>query len=111
VIDLDATGPDSFRKEGEAPAAMPGEMDAVCDRRAVVRGFLIVSLIAALFLGYAIFMYVAIGDKGPPDWDFGSVEDTPGQSVYSTGQPGPTEPQHVAQEPSRAGTRTGKGGQ
>ena len=24
------------------------------------------------------------GDKGPPPWDFGVVEDVPGQSPYST---------------------------
>jgi hypothetical protein len=104
VTDFDATGPDSIRKEA-------GEESAGRDRRAVARGFLIVSLIAALFLGYGIFMYFAIGDKGNPDWDFGSIEDTPGQSVYSTGEPRAVEPQHVAQEPSGAGRRTGKDGQ
>ena len=101
MTDNDATGPGRLGKEGEA-AGMTGEMDTVRDRRAVVRGFLIVSLIAALFLGYGVFMYFAIGDKGPPDWDFGSIEDTPAQSIYSTGQPGPTWPQHVDQKPSGA---------
>jgi hypothetical protein len=109
VIDFDATGNSSFRKEeGEASPAMPREMDVIRDRRAVGRGFLIVSLIAALFLGYGIFTYFAIGDKGNPDWDFGSVEDTPGQSVYSTGEPGATEPQHVSRKPSGAAFPAGK---
>ena len=103
MIDEKKTGPGSFwKEEGEASAAMPEEMDAIRDRRAVGRGFLIVSLIAALFLGYGIFMYFAIGDKGNPDWDFGSIEDTPAQSVYSTGEPGATEPQHVSRKPSGA---------
>lgn len=108
MTDFDATAPDSFGKEGEASAGDSKETNANGHRRAVVRGFLIVSLIAALFLGYGIFMYFAIGDKGPPDWDFGSIEqDTPGQSVYSTGQPGPTEAQHVAGKPE---SPTGKDG-
>ncbi len=106
MIDFDATGPGpSGQKEERQTSA--GEMDAIRDRRAVVRGFLIVSLIAALFLGYGIFMYFAIGDKGNPDWDFGSIEDTPGQSVYSTAPPGATEPQHVSGKPSGAETPKG----
>ena len=82
-------------------------MDALRDRRAVMAGFLIVSLIAALFLGYGIFMYFAIGDRGNPDWDFGSIEDTPAESVYSTASPGAAEPQHVNGKPSGAETPKG----
>ena len=101
MTDFDATGPDSIRKDA-------GEESAGRDRRAVARGFLIVSLIAALFLGYGIFMYFAVGDKGNPDWDFGSIEDTPSQSVYSTGAAGATEPQHVSRKPSGANSPAGK---
>ena len=108
MIDFDATGSgQSGQEERQAPPGGPGETDAARDRRAVMRGFLIVSLIAALFLGYGVFMYFAIGDKGPPDWDFGSIEDTPAQSPYSTAPPGATEPQHVNGKPSGAETPKG----
>ncbi len=112
MIDFDATGSGQSgqKEERQALPGMPGERDAIRDRRAVMRGFLIVSLIAALFLGYGIFMYFAIGDKGNPDWDFGSIEDTPGQSVYSTAPPGPMEPQHVNGMPSGAEAPKGADG-
>jgi hypothetical protein len=108
----ETTGSGSFRKEeGQAPEGMAEQMNAIRDRRAVARGFLIVALVAALFLGYGIFMYLTIGDKGPPDWDFGAVVDTPAESVYSTGLPGATEPQHVNRMPSGAGAREGSDSQ
>jgi hypothetical protein len=109
VIDEEKSGSGSSGQEEErrAAARMPEEMEAIRDRRGVVAGFLVVSLIAALFLGYGVFMYFAIGDKGPPDWDFGSIEDTPAQSPYSTAPPGATEPQHVNGKPSGAETPKG----
>ena len=60
--------------------------------------------IAALFFIWGILIFFFVGDKGPPDWDFGVIEDVPGQSAYSTARPGPplagegerkVEPQHV----------------
>jgi hypothetical protein len=39
------------------------------------------------FLAYSAFAYFAIGDKGPPDWDFGTVQDGPGQSPYAIREP------------------------
>ncbi len=109
MIEFDAKESGSVGKEeGEASAGMPGKMEAV-DRRAMRRGFLIVSLIAALFLGYGIFMYFAIGDRGDPDWDFGGVEETPAQSIYSTAPPAAPQPQHVDRMPSGAGPPKGLG--
>ena len=72
-----------------------------------VRGWLYVSGLALFFLLYGLFMFYMIGDKGPPGWDFGRVEDIPGESVYSTNQPitgrmSAPEPQHVSRRPSRA---------
>jgi hypothetical protein len=63
--------------------------------------------LALAFLLYGLLMFVIIGDKGPPDWDFNAVEDIPGKSVYSTSpEPGdaPTvpDPQHVADKPALA---------
>ena len=68
------------------------------------KGWLIVCTLAILFLIYGVFMYFVVGDKGPPDWNFGNVEDIPGQSVYSThpavrGAACTPEPQHVSQKP------------
>ena len=70
-----------------------------------------VSGLSLAFLLYGLVMFLVVGDKGPPGWDFGVVEDTPGKSVYSTihQQPadakGPEE-QHVAGKPSQADTPT-----
>jgi hypothetical protein len=62
-----------------------------------LRGWLIVVGVALLFLVWGLFIYFAIGDKGPPPWDFNVVKDIPGQSPVSTepkGAAGPF-PQHV----------------
>jgi hypothetical protein len=72
----------------------------------VIRGWLVVSGVALLFVAYGLLLYFAIGDKGPPDWDFGSVEDVPGASVYSTypygGPVSAPDRQHVSQRPPKA---------
>jgi hypothetical protein len=70
-----------------------------------VKLWIIVCAISLAFLVYGLMMFRYIGDKGPPDWDFGVIEDTPGKSGYSTisGQTGssmPPEQQHVAGRPS-----------
>ncbi len=72
-----------------------------------LKGWLYVCALAFMFLVYGLFMFYMIGDKGPPGWDFGTVEDTPGESVYSTNEPitGGTaapDPQHISQKPSQA---------
>ena len=77
------------------------------------KGWLIVCTLALLFLIYGVFMYFVVGDKGPPDWNFGNVEDIPGQSVYSThpgvgGTASAPEPQHVSQKPPLAETAVPK---
>jgi hypothetical protein len=70
--------------------------------------------LAAWLLLYGIFVFMAVGDKGPPDWDFGVIPDTPGQSVYSTspepgGDSGQPEAQHVAGKPSQVPSTMGGG--
>lgn len=42
--------------------------------------------IAALFLLWGLLIFFMVGNKGQPPWDFGVVEDIPGQSPYSTEQ-------------------------
>jgi hypothetical protein len=77
------------------------------DQGPSLKGWLYVCGLALFFLIYGLFMFYMIGDKGPPGWDFGTAEDIPGESVYSTNQPitGGTaapEPQHVSQKPPQA---------
>lgn len=72
-----------------------------------IKSWIYVCGLAVFFLIYGLFMFYMIGDKGPPGWDFGTVEDIPGESVYSTNEPitGGTaapEPQHVSQKPPQA---------
>ncbi len=45
---------------------------------------IIVMAIAVLFFIWGLFIFFAVGDKGPPVWDFSVVEDIPGESPYST---------------------------
>jgi hypothetical protein len=62
-----------------------------------LRSWLVPILIAVVFLCWGLIVYLAVGDKGPPPWDFGAVQDIPGQSPFSTEPkdgPGPV-PQHV----------------
>ena len=40
--------------------------------------------IAVLFLVWGLLIFFMVGNKGQPPWDFGVVEDIPGQSPYST---------------------------
>ena len=72
-----------------------------------IKTWSIIGAIAAGFLAWGLLIYVVIGDKGPPDWDFSVIPDIPGQSAYFTYSPtrpnglvpGPepasVEPQHV----------------
>jgi hypothetical protein len=53
-------------------------------RRMIFRGWFIVCGIAVAFVLYGLFAFFVIGDREPADWDFGEIEDTPGQSVHST---------------------------
>ncbi len=46
------------------------------------------------FLAYSGVTYFAIGDKGPPDWNFGVIRDVPAESPYAVYGTLP-HPQHV----------------
>ncbi len=82
--------------------------------RLVIQGWLFVCGLAVAFLIYGLIMFSYVGDKGPPDWDFGTVEDIPGESIYSTNPAvrGPAaipEPQHVFEKPPLAETDVTRG--
>jgi len=46
--------------------------------------WMIILAMAIFFVVWGIFAYLVIGEKGPHPWDFGVVEDIPGESAYST---------------------------
>ncbi|OPY67399.1 MAG: hypothetical protein A4E57_02336 [Syntrophorhabdaceae bacterium PtaU1.Bin034] len=84
----------------EMPSAGKGR-----ERKGSLILWLLVCGVSLAFAIYGLIIFLVIGDKGVPAWDFGVVEDTPGKSEYSTfsgnGMAVPEE-QHVAGRPSRA---------
>jgi hypothetical protein len=48
------------------------------------RGWLVVFALAVGFFLWGIFIYAFVGVKWPPAWNFGTVPDVPGLSIYST---------------------------
>ena len=54
------------------------------EKKATLRSWMIVIAMTFLFLLWGLFIFFAVGDKGSPPWNFGVVEDVPGQSPYST---------------------------
>ena len=49
-----------------------------------LKNWLVPIAIAVLFLVWGLVIFFMVGNKGQPPWDFGAVEDIPGQSPYST---------------------------
>jgi len=49
-----------------------------------IKDWLVPIAIAVLFLVWGLLIFFMVGNKGQPPWDFGVVEDIPGQSPYST---------------------------
>ncbi len=49
-----------------------------------IKTWLIVLLMVIGILGYGIVVYVTIGDRGPPGWNYGAIPDVPGESPFST---------------------------
>jgi len=54
------------------------------EKKATLRSWMIIIAMVFVFLLWGLFIFFAVGDKGPPPWNFGVVEDVPGQSPYST---------------------------
>lgn len=82
-------------------------------KKAEIRTLVFIFALAASFLVWGFLLFHTIGDKGPPPWDFGVVQDIPGQSSYSThpprqGKGTEPEPQHVSRKPSKALTEVQK---
>jgi hypothetical protein len=80
------------------------------DRGSTVKSLMIVVAIALLFLVWGLILYVVVGDKGSPGWDFGVVEDVPGESAYSTSREmRRVTPQHVMGRERESGATPGEG--
>jgi hypothetical protein len=74
------------------------------EKTSALRSWIIIWVLAILFVSWGLFIFLAVGDKGPPSWDFGVVRDIPGESAYSTqrtleGKGSAPQPQHVSQKP------------
>ena len=76
-----------------------------------IKSLIIVIVIAISFLAWGLFIFFSVGDKGSPPWDFGIVQDIPGESAFSTHPPKAPEPepQHVSQKPAKVETEMQKG--
>ncbi len=76
---------------------------------------MIIIAMALLFSLWGIFIFFAVGEKGPVSWNFGVIKDTPGESPYATYQPGQVssssapEKQHVSGKPAEVMTDQKKG--
>jgi hypothetical protein len=83
------------------------EMPIPSDNKTGIRSWVIIFVLAVLFVAWGLFIFFTVGDKGPPSWNFGVVRDIPGESPYSTHSPSrgkeiDPESQHISQNPSKA---------
>jgi len=63
-----------------------GTLTSDQEKKTVLKSWVIVVAMALLFILWGLFIFFTVGDKGPPPWNFGVVEDIPGQSPYSIGK-------------------------
>jgi hypothetical protein len=89
------------------------EMPIPSDNKTGIRSWVIIFVLAVLFVAWGLFIFFTVGDKGPPSWNFGVVRDIPGESPYSTqqmgkGGRGAPEPQHIFEKPSQVEGRMNK---
>jgi hypothetical protein len=61
-----------------------GSSDREAEIRETLRSLGIVVGMALLFFIWGLAIFFTVGDKGSPSWDFGTVQDIPGESPYST---------------------------
>lgn len=48
------------------------------------KSFFIVILITLAVLAWGGVIYFLVGDRGQPDWEYGTISDVPGKSPFST---------------------------
>jgi hypothetical protein len=61
-----------------------GSSEREADIRESLRSLSVVVGMALLFFLWGLTIFFTVGDKGSPSWDFGTVQDIPGESPYST---------------------------
>jgi hypothetical protein len=119
-----AIGPDRYAPMGTNEEGSMAHTDSQDHGGTALRSWLVVLGIALAFLTWGLIVYYAVGDKGSPGWDFGVIQDIPGQSPYSTHQtkrlpnlaPLPESaakgvaPQHVMGLPAEPGITRQEGG-
>lgn len=49
-----------------------------------LRTWALLLAVAAAIVLWGLLVFFVLGDRGPGPWDFGQVEDVPGESPYST---------------------------
>lgn len=64
--------------------AMVGDSDLDEKKESTLLSIGVVLALAVGFFLWGFFIFFAVGDKGPPSWSFGVVEDIPGESSFST---------------------------
>jgi hypothetical protein len=58
--------------------------DRAASFRDTLRSLSVVVGMAIFFFIWGLTIFFTVGEKGPPSWDFGTVQDIPGESPYST---------------------------
>jgi hypothetical protein len=56
--------------------------------------WIMIVMLLLFILGKGLFVYLVVGDKGQPGWDYRPVPDVPGESPYAIYEPFPNR-QHV----------------
>ena len=49
--------------------------------------WIMIVMLLLFILGIGLFVYLVVGDKGQPDWDYRPVPDVPGESPYALYEP------------------------
>ena len=70
-----------------------GNLGPTGNDKSTIGSLIIIMAIAFSFLAWGLFVFFSVGDKGSPPWDFGIVQDVPGESAYSTHPPKAPEPE------------------
>lgn len=56
--------------------------------------WILIVIMVAFIIAKGVFVYLVVGDKGQPGWDYRPVPDVPGESPYAIYEPLPHR-QHV----------------
>lgn len=82
---------------------MSEQHESTGERKNVVYSWVVVSVLSAAVLLWGVVIYVVVGDRMAPKWDFGQIQDVPGESPYSTWTPGSKELPGTVPRPAVAG--------